>query len=1159
MNFNSIRVQSIVLLLLCITLSATFAQVVQWTSGNNHYYQYVDSAVKPADALAACSALTYKGMKGYLVTLTSLEEQNFVLQAFSGTIGPSGKDRFYISGYSAVPGQFAYNSGPEANTFLYDTLSDLSGSFTDWSTNEPNLKTLEYYIHYDTNPRVLPRKNGWNNINNLETPYQYICEFGGLEYGSFYMAPVSGEGGVAEITNMNISTVNSPFDYSKASITLSRPGYASLECVFISGTSTKITCQMPPSTGQWNVTLTDTISNLSFSSSYRYQPPAIATIYPNFNAGELLTITGQGFGGDSSKIAVNVTIDKMACNNIKIINHNAITCNLIDKILSSTPLLPITIRVDGAVSFSQKAPVFYNTTKSFFSCTNSYTTFNDALNNYAKKLRAEGLVANMGVIFDEAHATFVDRVCISTFAMWMNIKYVPSQFNYAYLDYPGRTGQTVTVDNSQGVTPTDSDANFQMTPGYLLKEVDPNDIGFVDFGTFTEFTEPTTAPIVIGSTSHTVSTDGGIIEVKTYNTGSTFSKTSLKFGSFVANSLSSNYYTNSSIFSITSGYGGPYAANLIRDGTSNTQGSITIDFEKPTIENFNPFAFPTSGGLLTIYGGNFSDNASIISVYITKSGLPNATCSNVRLITPHKVLECNGPPGFGNDHNVYVDVDGKIDYSSFLYDTPSVESASSVGVMGGKTLIKGNNFWTDPNQLNVTIGSETCQIMSSDYTQIICIIGPGSGTENLVTVSLGDISSKDQVFMAYLPPKVISATSVVFKVGGQVNITGLYFGKESLSVTIGGEACTGPIFYDSTLVGCHFAGNTPAIDNQPLEVNVTSSKVSGAQMVFLYLDPPKVCPGKPTPCSGHGTCGTDSRCICNPGWDALPDCSKEGGSGGKPTPGNNGTANYPGSSFNFTTSVTHLREMNGDIPIKTLSLVSALWTLKSNSSEDHLQLWNATFAEDGAVVDLVLAIYTEATTIDFAGEPMVIGDNSVKYTLSISNWTFASQLHTLQVIYSSRVEKIDSDSCDTTTSSTDMFNNEYQVIVGDSILRATFAGRLIADQRVLRATTIALSSTDPLVTALPKSNDITVLTAIIVPHFSVQSTVDPSFRSLISPDSDECGKENKWRLPVIIVLSVVFGCAIIAGLSMLTYKKVIQRKRARQLSLKKMEMSGLSH
>jgi lectin-like protein len=108
-----------------------YASPILW-SGNGHYYDFVHESRTWSGALARAGQLTFDpdgsgdlpSMTGYLVTITSAEEQAFLNQQF----GNSGY--YWIAASDgAVEGTFRWAAGPESGSLL---------TYTNWKSGEPN-------------------------------------------------------------------------------------------------------------------------------------------------------------------------------------------------------------------------------------------------------------------------------------------------------------------------------------------------------------------------------------------------------------------------------------------------------------------------------------------------------------------------------------------------------------------------------------------------------------------------------------------------------------------------------------------------------------------------------------------------------------------------------------------------------------------------------------------------------------------------------------------------------------------------------------------------------------------------------------------------------------------------------------------------------------
>ena len=87
----------IVILFVCAMATIVNAEVTQWTigsGGNGHYYELIDISGTWNDADQAAEALSWMGHSGYLATVTSQPEQDFISTNFL-----DGVKDIYIVGF----------------------------------------------------------------------------------------------------------------------------------------------------------------------------------------------------------------------------------------------------------------------------------------------------------------------------------------------------------------------------------------------------------------------------------------------------------------------------------------------------------------------------------------------------------------------------------------------------------------------------------------------------------------------------------------------------------------------------------------------------------------------------------------------------------------------------------------------------------------------------------------------------------------------------------------------------------------------------------------------------------------------------------------------------------------------------------------------------
>ncbi len=156
-----------------ITLTADLGGVVAGPDG--HYYEVVTgSNITWAAAKLAAEGMTFNGMHGYLATITSQEENDFILSklAVDGWIGASDAD---------AEGVWRWMTGPEAGQIIStgnDTPVTPDGQFSNWNTGEPNdSDDDEDYAQFYASGGVNPGR--WNDLNGT-SQNAYVVEYGGM-------------------------------------------------------------------------------------------------------------------------------------------------------------------------------------------------------------------------------------------------------------------------------------------------------------------------------------------------------------------------------------------------------------------------------------------------------------------------------------------------------------------------------------------------------------------------------------------------------------------------------------------------------------------------------------------------------------------------------------------------------------------------------------------------------------------------------------------------------------------------------------------------------------------------------------------------------------------------------------------------------------------
>jgi hypothetical protein len=153
------------------TITFTLGSALPFST-NNHFYQFITvPGISWSAAKTAAEQLTFFGKQGYLATVTSAAENQFIVSKIQGQGWMGAAD-------SQTEDNWKWMTGPEAGTQFWQGRSNgsvVGGLYNNWSTGEPNdYGSGEDYAHF-----LLDGK--WNDFPLSSNGIQgYIVEFGGL-------------------------------------------------------------------------------------------------------------------------------------------------------------------------------------------------------------------------------------------------------------------------------------------------------------------------------------------------------------------------------------------------------------------------------------------------------------------------------------------------------------------------------------------------------------------------------------------------------------------------------------------------------------------------------------------------------------------------------------------------------------------------------------------------------------------------------------------------------------------------------------------------------------------------------------------------------------------------------------------------------------------
>ena len=154
-----------------ISVAATVNPVGYFYNGvNGHFYRPISTGATYTNARTLASQQTFKGQQGYLVTITSSSEDQFIFNNV-----PQANIWFALTD-EVSEGQWRIDAGPEAGTLIKTANGQLNGNiqgqYNNWAGGEPNNSGNEDY--------AVTKWGGGSQWNDLPNNFScaYVVEFG---------------------------------------------------------------------------------------------------------------------------------------------------------------------------------------------------------------------------------------------------------------------------------------------------------------------------------------------------------------------------------------------------------------------------------------------------------------------------------------------------------------------------------------------------------------------------------------------------------------------------------------------------------------------------------------------------------------------------------------------------------------------------------------------------------------------------------------------------------------------------------------------------------------------------------------------------------------------------------------------------------------------
>lgn len=154
-----------------ISVAATVNPVGYYYNGvNGHFYKPVTTGTYYKTARANALATTFKGQTGYLVTITSADEDAFIQANVPAT------NIWFAATDEVIDGTWVIDAGPEKGTIMKTsngpTAGNVAGVYNNWAAGEPN-----GYNHGEDYAVTKWNGNKWNDLyNQWNNPY--VIEYG---------------------------------------------------------------------------------------------------------------------------------------------------------------------------------------------------------------------------------------------------------------------------------------------------------------------------------------------------------------------------------------------------------------------------------------------------------------------------------------------------------------------------------------------------------------------------------------------------------------------------------------------------------------------------------------------------------------------------------------------------------------------------------------------------------------------------------------------------------------------------------------------------------------------------------------------------------------------------------------------------------------------
>ncbi|HEY3390665.1 MAG TPA: lectin-like protein, partial [Prolixibacteraceae bacterium] len=152
-----------------------------------HFYRFVENPnLSWSAARADASSATYYGLKGYLATITSQVENDFIKLKTRGVGWIGASDAWAEGEWRWVTGPEGLEDSGKGRLFFVTGSGPYQGEYTNWNTGEPNnVNGGENYAHITVFPSDAASSYKWNDLPDSGGQGDYASKGYLIEFGGF--------------------------------------------------------------------------------------------------------------------------------------------------------------------------------------------------------------------------------------------------------------------------------------------------------------------------------------------------------------------------------------------------------------------------------------------------------------------------------------------------------------------------------------------------------------------------------------------------------------------------------------------------------------------------------------------------------------------------------------------------------------------------------------------------------------------------------------------------------------------------------------------------------------------------------------------------------------------------------------------------------------